>query len=92
MNRCLVFAGSLGGRHVGSVSRLGGLVFAHAPWRAVGLPEARYKLPVHSSVSGRLIASVAGCHLGREKEHIHEYKFLSNIIRFPGEGISAVVV
>jgi len=51
---------SLGGRHVGSVGWLRGLVFGSAPWRAVG----RHELPVHSFVSGRLAASVAGGQLG----------------------------
>lgn len=62
MNRSLVFARSLGGTHVGSVGGLWGLVFASTPRCAVGLSEGRYKVPVHSFVSGCRVASVAGGH------------------------------
>lgn len=64
MSRCLVFAGGFRGSHVGSVARLRGLVFARTPWCVVGLSEGSYEIPVHSSVSGRLVACVAGGHLG----------------------------
>ena len=64
MNRCLVFASGLGGHRAGSVGGLWGLVFASAPWCAVGLSEGCYEVPVHSFVSGCRIASVAGGHLG----------------------------
>lgn len=40
-NGSLVFPGSLCRGHVGSVGRLGGLVFASAPWRGVGFSERR---------------------------------------------------
>lgn len=65
MKRCLVFARSLGGSHAGSVRRLWRLVLPSAPWCAVGLSQCTYKLPVHSFVSGCLIASVAGGHQDR---------------------------
>lgn len=64
MSRCLVFARSLRGRHVGSAGGLRGLVFAATPWCAVGLTEGSHKIPVHPFVSGSLIASMAGGHLG----------------------------
>lgn len=64
MSRCLVFPRSLGGSDAGSVGRLWGLVFSSAPWCAVGLGESSHIVPVHPFVSGCLIASVAGGHLG----------------------------
>lgn len=62
MNGSFVFARSFRGSHVGSVGRLGGLVFASTPRCAVGLSEGSYKVPAHSFVSGCRMASVAGGH------------------------------
>lgn len=63
MDGGLVFARGLRGHHVGPVDRRRGLVFARTPRRAVALSDGSQELPVHSFVSGRLIACVAGGHL-----------------------------
>lgn len=74
MDGCLVFARGLGRSRVGSADWLWSLVFASAPWGAVGLGEGSYKVPVHSFVSGCLIACVAGGHL--EKGGKGEYALI----------------
>lgn len=67
MNRSLVSPRSLWGS-VDSFGGRGGLVFASAPWCAVGFSEGSSKLPVPSFVSGCHIASVASDHLGQGEQ------------------------